>query len=535
MRPQSRNAVLLVLAVTVIATAVWAVGRLQRDTIAGSFRQTEAAHGILTAMLEQETSLRGFLQTGRDDFLKPYRLGVRDLSEAVAVARRETARDGMLVQQLIDRSEALGLHWRESADAAIADVRRRGVHRVAVEDAVERKSDMDRLRAVVGRLQRNLEADRADAMNRSGTLSVLLVVGLSIVFAFGGWLGIGRPAAARDRRDRRDARRRDRQASFARSLQFMDSEEETHALVQRHLEQSIEASGVVVLQRNNSADRLEATTDLPDAHPLAAALATAAPRDCLAVRLGSARTHAEDDLLQCTLCGRSERELTTCTPLLVSGEVIGSVLVEHDEQLGDIAAQYVEDTVTQAAPVIANMRNLAIAERRASTDALTGLANRRAIQDTLRRMFAQAARHQQSLAAVALDLDHFKQINDRYGHDTGDDVLAAVAQALTGTLRASDFVGRQGGEEFIVLLPETGLDGAVTAAENLRRAITALRVPGLDRSVTASFGVAVFPEDAYESEVLLRQADRALYTAKHEGRDRVATAATATAFPQPAG
>jgi diguanylate cyclase (GGDEF)-like protein len=102
-----------------------------------------------------------------------------------------------------------------------------------------------------------------------------------------------------------------------------------------------------------------------------------------------------------------------------------------------------------------------------------------------------------------------------------------VSQALVGTLRASDFVGRQGGEEFVVLLPDTGLEGALVAAENVRVAIEALRVPGLERGVTASLGVAVYPEDSVDPDMLLRHADRALYAAKEAGRNRVEAAAGA--------
>ena len=177
--------------------------------------------------------------------------------------------------------------------------------------------------------------------------------------------------------------------------------------------------------------------------------------------------------------------------------------------------------MTQASPVLANLRNLALSQTRALTDGLTGLPNRRAIEDTLKRMVAQADRAAGPLGVVLFDLDHFKQVNDLFGHEKGDEVLSAVGVTVTSSLRTSDFAGRYGGEEFILLLPETDAEGAAIVAEKLRVALTALDVPGVARPITASFGVAAMPGDGSEPATLLRTADRALYLAKAGGRNRV--------------
>jgi diguanylate cyclase (GGDEF)-like protein len=228
-------------------------------------------------------------------------------------------------------------------------------------------------------------------------------------------------------------------------------------------------------------------------------------------------------LTSCELCGRLAG-VSTCEPLLVSGEVIGSVLVAHSTPPDALSRQRIRETVSQAAPVLGNLRNLAIAELRASTDRLTGLPNQRAVQDTLKRMVAQASRTITPLTAVLLDLDHFKQINDVYGHDSGDEVLAAVGVAMRLAMRESDFVGRYGGEEFLMLLPSTDTDGAIQVTEAVRAAIGAIRVPTVDRQVTASAGIATLPRDAGDSVTLFRAADRALYAAKNAGRNRIHTA-----------
>jgi diguanylate cyclase (GGDEF)-like protein len=255
-------------------------------------------------------------------------------------------------------------------------------------------------------------------------------------------------------------------------------------------------------------------------------LAGAVPRDCLAVRFGRPYDTGGDTspLLGCTVCGRLSRQ-GVCQPLLVGGEVIGSVLATA-ETIGDADRMRIEASVTQAAPVLANLRNLAIAELRAATDALTGLPNNRSARDTARRMVAEAGRGDRPLSALLLDLDHFKQINDTFGHGPGDEVLAAVGEVLRSTIRESDFAGRYGGEEFLILLPDTDATGALEVAEKLRAGVATIAVPTVDRRITTSIGVATLPGDAHDTPTLLRAADRALYSAKANGRDRVESVAT---------
>jgi diguanylate cyclase (GGDEF)-like protein len=321
--------------------------------------------------------------------------------------------------------------------------------------------------------------------------------------------------------DRRAAEHRydSTQAEFSAALQGTEAEDEAHQLLKRHLERSIPGSTAIVLNRNNSANRLQPTTALPETGPLAERLSGAAPRACLAVRF--ARPHDENDgcerLLPCPVCSSAS---SRCQPLLVGGEVIGAVLVQHPD-LKEDDQRRIGESVMHAAPVLANLRNLAIAEHRALTDALTGLPNQRASHDVILRMVAQAGRSLNPLAVVLLDLDHFKKINDTYGHDKGDEVLASVGATLTAGLRASDFAGRYGGEEFLLLLPETDAEGARTILERLRLAIAAITISVVDLHVTASFGVAVLPDHAVDASTLIRQADRALYAAKAGGRNRV--------------
>jgi diguanylate cyclase (GGDEF)-like protein len=323
----------------------------------------------------------------------------------------------------------------------------------------------------------------------------------------------------------RDERFQESESEYIDALQVTEREDEAQDLLRRQVERSLEGVRAVVLVRNNSADRLEARTTLAEIDALRGPLAGATPRSCLAVRLG--RGHIEgagdDALVSCAICGRLPGA-STCEPLLVGGEVIGVVLIAHAGRLDDDQRQQVREIVAHAAPVLANLRNLAVAQMQAATDALTGLPNRRAVEDTMKRMVAQSARSGAPLAALLLDLDHFKTINDLCGHDRGDEVLAAVGVALGKVLRESDFAGRYGGEEFLLLLPATDRQGALDVAEKIRATVAAIRVPDVKR-ITASVGVAVLPSDAVDAVTLFRSADRALYRAKSNGRDRVETVA----------
>jgi diguanylate cyclase (GGDEF)-like protein len=165
-------------------------------------------------------------------------------------------------------------------------------------------------------------------------------------------------------------------------------------------------------------------------------------------------------------------------------------------------------------------------ERDAWTDALTGLHNRRWLDDRLVRMVARHARAATPLSLLVVDIDHFKGINDCHGHAAGDAVLAAVARTVMTSMRPTDLAARYGGEEIVVILPETQLAGAVVAADRLRRRIadTTVEAPSGSHlpAVTVSIGVAEL-RPGETAEALFARADAALYAAKRAGRDRVET------------
>lgn len=164
-----------------------------------------------------------------------------------------------------------------------------------------------------------------------------------------------------------------------------------------------------------------------------------------------------------------------------------------------------------------------VLEQRASRDGLTELFNRRSFFDQATAEVARARRYGHPLAVLMLDVDHFKYINDNFGHQAGDNVLMALSSVLHTRLRHSDLAARIGGEEFVILLPESNLAAAGSQAERLRCLIAELAVPcGLEMlRITVSIGVAELQRSDASIDVMLTRADRALYQAKREGRDRV--------------
>jgi diguanylate cyclase (GGDEF)-like protein len=182
--------------------------------------------------------------------------------------------------------------------------------------------------------------------------------------------------------------------------------------------------------------------------------------------------------------------------------------------------------VGQAVVALENARLHRLVEEQARVDSLTDLANRRRLEETLRSELARAARFGGDLTFVLADLDNFKQVNDRYGHPAGDEVLQAFARVLEGAVRESDVAGRWGGEEFALVLTGTDAEGGAQLAERARVAFEAMRLrtpAGESLPVTASFGVAASAGNA-EFETLVAAADSALYRAKRAGKNRVETA-----------
>jgi diguanylate cyclase (GGDEF)-like protein len=256
--------------------------------------------------------------------------------------------------------------------------------------------------------------------------------------------------------------------------------------------------------------------------------------DCWALRRG--RPHlagtGRGNALACAHLLGAQPALSMCIPLLAQGETLG---FWHLRAETEAAAGLFDDVVLQLARVVAEsvalaMANLNLREKlrqQSMRDPLTDLFNRRYMEESLDRELLRAARDQQPVGVIMLDVDYFKAVNDLHGHGAGDAVLRHLGRFLKDNIRGGDIASRYGGEEFTLILPDTALEQTCIRAEQLRQNFKSLPQGIIDvslGSITLSCGVAAYPQNGQTGEQILRAADAALYRSKHEGRDQVQAA-----------
>ena len=320
-------------------------------------------------------------------------------------------------------------------------------------------------------------------------------------------------------------------AEMGEMLHSCHSREEAGAVLGQSLPRLFAEEAGVLFLMNASQDRVEATLRWgeDEAHGLATQ-PYFAPDDCWALRRG--HVHAVDNPQEQALCAHvapPPQELPTsylCLPLMAERQTLGLL------HLGArVAAPWPKSKIQLARTVaehialaLFNIELQATLRYQSTRDPLTGLFNRRHMEESLDREIARAERHGHKVAAILFDADHFKRFNDTFGHEAGDLVLREIAALMHTHSRKMDIACRYGGEEFLLLLPECPMEVAVRRAEELRAAAKALTLRHHGQPLgqtTLSLGVACYPDHAATGECLLRHADTLLYQAKKAGRDRV--------------
>jgi diguanylate cyclase (GGDEF)-like protein len=255
-----------------------------------------------------------------------------------------------------------------------------------------------------------------------------------------------------------------------------------------------------------------------------------APDECWSVRRG--RLHQVEnpqEALSCRHVPQTVADGYLCMPLIAQGETLGVLHVQFrsqpEAQMAGLPVARDQLALTVAEDMALALANLRLRESlrsQAIRDPLTGLFNRRYMEETLNREFNRVKRQGVSLGVIMMDLDHFKDYNDTFGHSAGDELLSALGNLLKSQIRGEDIACRYGGEEFLFILPGASLEVTLGRAESLLQAVKEIHLhyQGL-KPTTLSLGVAVYPDHGYTGLEIIKAADAALYGAKQTGRDRV--------------
>ena len=335
-------------------------------------------------------------------------------------------------------------------------------------------------------------------------------------------------------RDLKERAERARLLTNARDeLQLCVTTADAHASLTRTVAKILPGSRGALCVINNSRQMVEVASswggppDLPDTFSLDA---------CCGLRSGHLRWRLPGDSeIHCTHFLGSAPQRYLCLPLAAHGDTLAVLYVECPT--AEIAKQVeqrltaLNEFVELAAISVAGLNLRTRLENQSIRDSLTSLFNRHFMEIALERELKRAERHGNQLAIFMLDIDHFKQFNDAFGHEAGDMVLREVAEVFRQSVRAEDIVCRYGGEEFVIILPEINADLAFERAEKIRMEVGAVRVRlhgETLRQITISIGVAIYPHSGEFPDQLLRVADRSLYEAKHRGRNQ-------TVFADPLG
>ena len=255
-----------------------------------------------------------------------------------------------------------------------------------------------------------------------------------------------------------------------------------------------------------------------------------APDDCWALRRGQTHPLREDQAMpRCFHLAEPLPAVSYCLPMQAQGETLGVLHVQsrHEENLDEAKRQLAYTVVEQAGMALSNLRLREALREQSIRDPLTGLYNRRYMEEVLKQQLSRVTRQLHPLGIIMIDIDHFKLFNDTHGHAAGDALLRELGRFVQSHIRGEDIACRYGGEEFTLIMPDASLEAARQRAELLRQEAKQLRLRDAGQSrqaITLSAGVAIYPQHGRTIETVLRAADAALYRAKQEGRDRVIVA-----------
>ncbi len=318
-------------------------------------------------------------------------------------------------------------------------------------------------------------------------------------------------------------------------LQSCLSSEEAYGAIIRHIKSQLPASSGAICAITHTRDLVEVVARWGE--PVLAD-SVFAPKDCWGLRRGRINIMAAGaSPLYCAHVGAERPHYAMCVPMVAQGETLGILYLDSHVgegkqpstplQLSESEQRVVKTLAEHLALAVANLNLRETLRTQSIRDPLTGLFNRRYMEESLERELRRAIRKKLPAAVLMVDVDHFKSFNDTFGHEAGDEVLRELARLFQSRLRAEDIACRYGGEEFMLILPEASLEAGQERAEQFRQAAKNSQIQYRGKTlehISISVGLSCYPQHGTTGEALLRAADAALYRAKDEGRDRIVVA-----------
>lgn len=521
------------------------------DDSAELHKTLKTADEVLQLLTDAETGQRGYLITGEERYLEPYNVSVASIANKL---KQLNSGHRVVAGQHLDSLNTLVKAKIGELNETIA-LRRKASFEATVKTApIDRgKASMDAIRHVIG----EIEQQEKDLLANSNETAHMSLRNTYTAFAVSALLTMLLLASvfymayrdlsqrAQDRRAMKDLH--DRLENGTRLLQQREHEKvvlgqmsgvlqscmnvkEAYIAIAQFGKRLFPGEAGVFFVMHDSREYLEATATWGEPEiggPLFA------PEECWALRRG--RPHLVDDPrigLQCDhVKAAGVPQLPyLCVPMVVHSETVGLLHLQLDmdsirseaAQRLDVIQQLAATFADQVALAVTNLRLRETLRQQSIHDPLTGLHNRRYLQEVMQRELARTERKKTMLAVIILDVDHFKRFNDTYGHEAGDAVLYSLAQLIERQIRGSDIACRYGGEEFILVLPEASLSIARQRGELLREAAQSMHVTSSRQTlgpVSISLGLALFPQHGHTAEELIQAADAALYRAKQAGRN----------------
>lgn len=503
--------------------------QIARNSVNHTFEVLEEIHDQQSLLLRLEFALQNYLSENSDSALTYYKSTQLEIRTKLESLKQLTS-DNPAQQKNLDSYQSLLKTRSQQLEATFASQQssHQTTENSSLIDKLNSPFSFDLLNEELAKIEfaeKDLLAQRRMKVNQHGITMTATVLSSLLLTGFLSW------QINKERKNQLDKER-----TLNARLRFIEIEQElsNHLLTCRNKQEAYEilhsffqyllpTSSGAILEINNSRDLLQ-TTVIVGEFP---AVEFCTPKDCWALRQGQPRFGSHKNfIVPCQLCKKIYADKIPqemlCLPLQAHEQTLGVLHLTDTEKIG---RDFLTNLASQIALPLAVLYLQAELENQTFRDSNTGLWNRRFMDASIQRIFARAKRlnhdsqAQHSVGVIFCDIDHFKAYNTEFGHEAGDMVLRTVAKFLIETCREDDLPCRYGGEEFVIILPDTSVAGTKIKAERIREGVKQLPAPG-NRVISLSLGVAAYPEHGMTPEEVLKAANLAMLKAKAEGRDR---------------